>query len=124
ERHPGAISARGPGPEEGANLTTPWSGLNSESTMPRLERSKKSRWPSSGAFREVLRVLIALLFAFALASPASARSGSEDAASGLPAAPEEFSSIEAQGIRLRYHPDQSALARKLMIEAEPFRREV
>jgi hypothetical protein len=111
-------------PEEGANLTTPWSGLNSESTVPRLERSKKSRWPSSGASRELLRIFVAFLFAFALASPASARSGAEDATSGLPAAPEEFSSIEAHGVRLRYHPDQSALARKLMLEAEPFRREV
>lgn len=67
------------------------------------------------------------MFALALVlSPGVAQARSEQSESSRAASPvpDDFSSIDSGWIRLSYHPEQSALARKLLIEAEPFRREV
>lgn len=83
---------------------------------------RKSGW-SKWLFRSLVRTLLVASF-LVVPAVAQARSASDDAARSAPPVPEDFSSIDSGWIRLSYHPEQSALARKLMLEAEPFRREV
>lgn len=78
----------------------------------------------SDALYRWFRVLVLGALVALYPPSAGARTFSEQNSPSLPAAPEDFSTIDAGWIRLSYHPEQSALARKLMIEAEPFRREV
>lgn len=105
-------------------LTTADASLTSKRTVTVHGRViGQRRFWSHALFRVLGRTLL-MLSCFVLPGIAQARSALDEARQGAPAVPDDFSSIDSGWILMRYHPEQSALARKLMLEAEPFRREV